>query len=425
VIRQFDSPAARRILLAVFAVAAVTLMAIPVARCCFGRTTKDYALWYEVGRAVVDHQELYPKTEAQFPFMYPPPSALFLAPLSFLGKCGMIGALVLVNAAAWVASGLLAVRLVSGRALRGHALLYAIPTLAVSVFVWSNFFLGQPSLLLLALLLGAFVSLQRNRHWAAGALVGVAAGIKAFPVLAIVYLVYRRYWIAAASAILCLILLLIVLPIPVRGVATAVTDFKRWSRGMLRYDANGVAQRPARSNTWKNQSIFGVGNRLLRKVDVDATKPPDKPNYANFVDLSFATVNAIIAGCGLLLGLIYIAVMPARRLRNHESDALECALLLLLILMLTPLTFGYLFVWLLFPFALVTRKLLTRTIAENRQLLWCIVPALVLLALTIPFPRGAQIYGSLFFAALLLFVGLALELWRIKVAGRLQPSAAG
>jgi len=40
--------------------------------------------------------------------------------------------------------------------------------------------------------------------------------------------------------------------------------------------------------------------------------------------------------------------------------------------------------------------------------------ALALLTLTIPFQRIAQAYGNTFFATLLLFVGLALELWRMK-----------
>jgi hypothetical protein len=60
----------------------------------------------------------------------------------------------------------------------------------------------------------------------------------------------------------------------------------------------------------------------------------------------------------LLLGLVFIAVMPAAGQRTPETDAIEFALLLLLILIFTPLTFGYLFAWLLYPLTVIVRRLL-------------------------------------------------------------------
>jgi hypothetical protein len=45
-----------------------------------------------------------------------------------------------------------------------------------------------------------------------------------------------------------------------------------------------------------------------------------------------------------------------------------------------------------------------------------------LLAIGIPFPRGAQLYGNTFFATLLLFVGLSIELFSFEQrAGRAHP----
>jgi len=48
--------------------------------------------------------------------------------------------------------------------------------------------------------------------------------------------------------------------------------------------------------------------------------------------------------------------------------------------------------------------------------LWWSLPALALLALSLAFPRGAQLYGNTFFATLLLFIGLSIELLRTKGA---------
>ena len=183
------------------------------------------------------------------------------------------------------------------------------------------------------------LGLRAKRQVLAGALIALAAAIKAFPIAALVYLIYRRYWKASVSLVLTLVFLLLVLPAPFRGgFQRSWNDLAKWGAGMLKYDARGVGQRPGRSQTWKNQSIVGVANRLLRHVDVDSTKPPAQPIYANVADLEFATVNAIIIAVALLLGTIFLAVMPPRRARTPETDAIEFALLFLLMLMLTPLS---------------------------------------------------------------------------------------
>jgi hypothetical protein len=119
------------------------------------------------------------------------------------------------------------------------------------------------------------------------------------------------------------------------------------------------------------------------------------------------------------LGILFISAMPQRAMRTAESDAIEFALLILMMLMITPLSFGYLFSWLILPFAVATQRVLA---GKGSTILWWSLPALAILALALPFPRGAQIYGNTFFAALLLFIGCSIELLRCKRAGR--PMAA-
>ena len=413
---RMNREAVFRILLWFFGVVLLIFMLVPVLHCWPGHSIKDYGVWYDAGQRVLQGAEVYPNQWHKFPFMYPPSCALFLAPIAALGKTGLVVFLVLLNGAAWICSILFSTYLATGKRGRTHVLLYAIPNLIVLAYVWGNFFLGQPSLLLLALLLGAFASLRRRLHVLAGVLIAIAAAIKAFPVLATVYLVYRRYWIATVALILTLAFLLFLAPIPFRGFAVAKQDLQRWSSGMLlKYDESGVGQRLGRSNSWKNQSIWGVSNRLLRQVEYDHSYQPHTPVYANFAHLKFSTVNGIILAAALLLGLVYIAVMPATPRRTPETDAIEFALLLLLMLIFTPLSFGYLFAWLLYPFTVVVQRFLAGR--ASRALLIFVSIAVALLALTIPLRVPAQTYGNTFLATLLLFTGLALELWRLKRAG--------
>src|SRR5437660_12677242 len=116
---------------------------------------------------------------------------------------------------------------------------------------------------------------------------------------------------------------------------------------MLKYSEVTVGQRPMRSYTWKNQSLIGVSNRLLRHVDADAASAPHQPVYVNFADLKFPVVNGIIFSAALALAILFIAAMPRRDMRTADSDAIELALLILLLPAVTPVPVGSFDSWLL------------------------------------------------------------------------------
>jgi len=419
--RRLNSPLGFRVLLSVFLLVAIVFSAAPLLHYFRGRSIMDYKLWYDTGKHVLAGDEIFSLHNGKYDFMYPTPCAIFLAGASLLGQAGLILFLVAVNSASWFISAQLAAKLAadqSGSRVK-NAWLYLVPSLLVIIYIWSSYHLGQASLVLLALMLGAFVALRSEREIFAGALVAIAAAIKAFPVIVIVYFIYRRHWKTVASLAVTLSFLLLVVPAPFRGFERTWHDLEKWSVGMLKYSPSGIAQRPKRSQSWKNQSLVSVANRLLRRVDADAASAPHTPKYVNFTDLQFAAVNAVITGVALGLGLLFIAVMPQRQMRTTESDAIEFALLLLMVLMLTPLAFGYLFSWLMLPFAVVTQRVLT---GKSSAVLWWSVSALAVLALAIPFPRAAQMYGNTFFAALLLFIGLSIELLRCKQAEPQRPA---
>src|SRR6266498_1458548 len=417
--RRFNSALGFRVLLWVFVVTATVFSVLPLIRYLRGHSIFDYELWYATGRHVLAGDEIYFFRAGKYDFMYPPPCALFLAGATLLGQGGLIFLLVAINSAAWFCSAKLSALLARGDERTTNPWLYLIPSLLVIVYIWSSYHLGQPNLVLLALMVGAFFALRAKRETVAGGLIAVAAAIKAFPVLAIIYLVYRRYWKAAVSLVAALLFLLLILPAPFRGLERAWRDLEKWSAGMLRYSEASVGQRPMRSYTWKNQSLVGVSNRLLRHVDADAASAPHQPVYVNFADLKFRLVNAIVVTLALALGILFIAVMPPRAMRTAETDAIEFALLLLLMLMVTPLSFGYFYSWLMLPFAVVTQRVL---LGKGSAIVWWSLPALALLALGLIFPRGAQLYGNTFFATLLLFIGLATDLLDFKRTG--QPIAA-
>ncbi len=398
--RWLEQPCPRLVLRVLFITTAITFTLIPFIRFLRSGTDMDYRTWYQAGQTVLHGGEIYPRGQI-FAFMYPPMCALMLAVPAFFGKAMLILILSLVNTVAWFLCIWFTSALIWEKRIQNSSIVIA--NLVLMPFVWSSYHLGQPSLVLLALMLGAFLSFRYRQQFLGGALIAVAVAIKAFPLLAIPYLIYRRYWTAAAGLLVSLIILLFILPTPFRGWQRTVNDVSEWQRGMLRYEEDGIAQRPARSYSWKNQSIFGLANRLLRRVSFD-----DEANvaYANIVDLNFRTVNIVIIACALVLGASFLWAMP--RERSPQSDAGEFTALLILILMFTPLAFGYLFVWLIVPLAL----LIKRTIASNSStLLTYLLAAFLLLIATGIAPRFAQTYGSVFFAAFVLYLALATNLW--------------
>ncbi len=398
--------------------AILVFSAVPLINQLLGLSTKDYGLWYQTGVAVRQGLDIYPRPESRrlFPFMYPPSAAAMLAPLSVLGSTGTLLVLVLATSASWLASIALSIRLAASPGTRRHPLLAIVPSLSVIVLIYNIYLLGQPNLLLLALLLGAFACLRLGWQVGAGALVATAAAIKAFPLMVLGYLVYRRMWTASVATVAVLAAWLLVAPLPFRTPAQAVDDLVVWSRGMVfTYNTYGIAQRPFRSYSYKNQSIMGLAHRLLRDVPADgesvlskkaragqpgarpanglppvdpstdlltflkphtAVRPRQRPSTdaeaaerpgrwddvlqgpnprlrnawrVNFVDLDFRAVTAITVAAILSLCLFVVAVLPRANQRTRETDVLEFAIVTLLTVMFSPLSFNYAYVWLLFP----------------------------------------------------------------------------
>jgi Glycosyltransferase family 87 len=218
-----------------------------------------------VGQTVLKGGDIYaPRGDGTFQFMYPSTAAVLFAIPSYFGELPLIIVLVLLYSVAWVASSLLSVFLATGTAARAQPIFYLLPGLCSLPYVTENYLLGQPNLLLLAFMLGAFACLHKRRECSAGALVALASAIKAFPVLAIGYLIYRRHWKATLSTLVFLLLLLVVLPSPFRGFERNREDLNTWTRGMFRYDNEAISQREQRGFSWANHSLIAVAHRLLR-----------------------------------------------------------------------------------------------------------------------------------------------------------------
>ncbi len=426
---------------------------------------KDYPLWYFVGRTVVEDGglrtpdggpwTLYPTEPGKaYPFMYPPFAAVCLAVLSLLGPTGMLVALLLLHVLSLGVAIELSVRLVAGTG-NVSVWLRVIPAALCLFFINDMFLLGQPNLGLLCLVLGGLMLTRTGKpgqQLLGGGLFALATALKAFPAVVIVYLLWRRQWAAAASMVGFCVLFFVAVPAGVRGWDRSMGELKQWADGMLfKQGESGVGQRPEQSVGWRNQSLLGVTNRLLRPANAKAEETsnetkrqmlyaeftgtaaavatamqpgtPGEPVYVNVVDLGYNGAMIAVVAIAAALGLGFVLLMPKKANRTRDTDAAEFGLLVILMTIGTPYAFGYYFVWLLYPLTVLTHHAL-----KGSRTVWGLLAGvLVLLAFTAGQAFKWQLpmaCGSLFWASVVALAGCGWALMQCRKATALPPPTA-
>jgi hypothetical protein len=408
---RFGWPTAHMLFLAALAVG----FAVPpvVSAVTHPERNKDYPLWYTAGLIVREGKPLYPEDVGhEFPYMYPPTAAIFLfAPLSYLGPVGFVTVSCLVNAAAWFGCLVLAAPFAAGRWRDVNPLLYVVPAFATVAYVYDSFLLGQINVALLFLLLGSAHCLRANRGWSAGALLGVAAAIKVFPLPVVAYFVVRKKWVAVVSTFLTLATVWVILPAPVRGFGRNLHELKVWAGGMLG-DQSGetVAQRSDTGFTFHNQGLVSVTHRLLRPVSAGCEHRP--PLLVNVAAVPPGTAQAVGIGLCLLLGGMILIAGGGRFARTPTAEAAEWGMVLTLAVLCSPLSWTYFFCWLMPAWAAVARFLTDPSVGRTDRARVGAIAAVAMLLLAVAVSEQidptVQAYGATCWGGVVLFLGCGL-----------------
>ena len=367
--------------------------------------TKDYPLWFWVGQQVLHGGDIYPRDlNGHFDFLYPPLPAIMLAIPAFFGKTALYVCLSLLNVAAWWSTAQLS-NAMTGDSRELNPWLAALPSIITVSFVFDMFDLGQPNLVLLALMLLGFWLLQHARPWSSGMLFALATAIKVFPVAVLPYLVWRRQWAAAASMAVFLVVFLLVIPAPIRGFQHNLFELKTWYQGMVGSSSEaGFGQRNDQNWSWMNQSLISLTHRLTRPVNYNQDDLAKKPAYMNVLDLDYKTANLAVVGVAIVIGLGFIAVMPPSRRRTPLSDAEELGILFCLLTVASPLARQYYFMWIFFPLTVLVHRAVLDPRPLARTATWVVLAISgVLISLSLPiFPHDLQAYGNNFVATALM-----------------------
>lgn len=383
--------------------------------------TKDYGLWYWAGQQVLHGGSLYPSDlNQQFEFIYPPLPAILLAIPSWFGKIALYTVLSLLNVVAWWYTGMFS-NAMTGSGREPGPWLEALPALVTVTFVFDQFDLGQPNLVLLAMMLYGFWCLQLQRSWLAGFLFALATAIKVFPIAVLPYLIWRRKWSAVVATVAFTGILLYVAPAPIRGFERNAAELKTWYQGMVGSSSEkGFGQRDEQNWSWVNQSVIAVTHRLVRPINYNQEDPNKPPRTMNVIDVDYNTANWIVLAVSVLLGLGFLAVMPPQRRRTARSDAEELGILFCLMTVASPLARQYYFMWLFFPMTVLMHRAAFDVRPNVRLGTWLALGAAgILMLLSLPwFPNVIQAWGNNLIATAILAGSLA---WHI----RHPPVAAG
>lgn len=375
--------------------------------------TKDYPLWFWAGQQVLQGGDLYPSDPSVFfSFIYPPLPAVLLAIPAWFGKVPLYLCLSFLNAAAWWVTALLS-HAMTGSGRTPGPWLFFLSGLVTIEFVFDMFDLGQPNLMLLAMMLYGFWLLQHQRPWMAGSMFALASAIKVFPVAVLPYLAWRRQWKALAGMLVFLGLFLFVVPAPFRGFERNVTELKTWYQGMVGSSSEkGFGQRDEQNWSWVNQSIIAVTHRLTRPVNYNQDNPGKPARTMNIVDISFKAANWVVVMVSLGLGLGFLLVMPPERRRTARSDAEELGLLFCLMTVASPLARQYYFMWLFFPIAVLIHRAAYDGRPAVRLWTWIsLAVAGLLMCLSFPiFPNDLQAWGNNLAATVVMGAGLVWHL---------------
>ena len=245
----------------------------------------DAAVFFEGGRRFLAAEPLYAGSSAADGFIGPPFQAAFFAPFAFINAVSPVAARLLwhaLNLACfglgvwWSVAAWNAARSRLGLSeLTWLPMLFA-PLAAILLPLQTNFEHQNMNALLLAFIAGATVQLLIGSSIVAGILIGVAAALKAFPALLIVYLLVRRHWTAALAAIASAAALSIVLPLGVYGYA-GFMDLARtfWRLGNSGWPVRGNNQSLVAAIDRLTTGHFGIGDVSGVRVAAEAPRRRD------------------------------------------------------------------------------------------------------------------------------------------------------
>lgn len=375
---------------------------------------KDAEVWWNAGRIVLAGESMVGIRD----YRYPPAFAVIVSPLTAAPLPVFAFIWYAINVGLFAVSLRLAAQLVEPGSRWSDLPRYWLPVLLVAIFAVDNLFLGQTNILVTALIYWTLRELSRNREWLAGVPLAGAIAVKVFPAPLLAYLAFRLRVVAVVSTLLACLVFMLLVPAPVRGFGRNYDETRAWWQRVVEpYLSRGKAgDWGQHALDFGNQSLQAVAHRYLTRVNAYVTaRDPKRQLYVNFADLPPQQVNRVVLALFALLAAGFLAACGLRRPTDPLQQATEYSLAVILVLLVSALSWTYFFVMLLLPIA-TGLELLRERKRLRAASAWVVIAGIAACALSGPLLVNAlaRALGHLFWATMILYLGLAMACWDLR-----------
>jgi Glycosyltransferase family 87 len=287
----------------------------------------DFAVNYRAGQRLEAGETLYQTADGHYMFKYLPVSALIYLPLGHLPLEAAKATWFAISLLALAWSFALVRQLVPGPHRR---YLLVISGLVLAKYFLHELRLGQINILITLVMLLATRALIQNARpddVAAGVLAGAATALKPYAAIFFPYLVIKRNWVAVAAGVAALAAGLLI-PVVFYGIEGNLRVLDEWRVTLSQ-------STPALLTNNDNVSVLAFFAKWLG------------PSTRAF---------AAAAGVLAVLALLMLAVIY-RGAKDRSGSVLECAMLLTLVPLISPLGWDYTFLMSLLAVALLINRL--------------------------------------------------------------------
>jgi len=300
----------------------------------------DFINHYKFGLRFLSGEFLY---DQGLNIPYPPFWAMLFAPFSLLPPKIAMPLFVVIGLAALVMLLRTLRNLTAGKLPGLGARFWVVTAVLVilSRFVLRDLADGGENILINALAWGGIYFFVKRRTLPGGALLGLAIALKCTPLLFAGYFVLKRQWAAAIST-LTFAALFFVSPMLVQGPGWYGRNVSEWKRNLLL----GISQEDP------SIGVLGpdeLGNKSLRPMLARYLMqlPAGRPGrfggvaYIDFLRLPPQTANLIIKLVTLVSGVVIVWLFIRSPADVNASNFLwECAIINILMLLFSPITWG-------------------------------------------------------------------------------------
>ena len=342
---------------------------------------RDFDIHREVGRRFLGGEYLYANDLC---YAYMPISAMYFSPLALVERSSGLMIRYVLAVVCLAATVVLFYRMTARTGTQGRKDLYLVgggSILLVFQFVLQDLDDGGPHLILLGILSSAIYAVWQNRERLGSVLFGLAIALKLTPGIFLLLFVWKRQWRLFAHTIVATACW-IMLPIVWMGPADWTTHQAEWARNAVSSVLDRQTEgRQDNEQRTRNQALRPTLLRYLVTYPADHPMRKDDPAYTPILNLpsGLAGVCVIAAALGL--------VAMVGRFSSRSFDALrdktwprECACVLVLALLLSPMTWQQHLAWLL-PGAFVVLTAAVRNQLKTTE--WAVLGIYIVLVMVL------------------------------------------